>query len=196
VSSRRAILDRLRSRLVDKSELPSLDGPWITFADPVEAFVNALTFVGAKTFIFESSDAIVDFVRDHLAATQPQKIVSMAPEVLAGNVNVAEVEDPHQLADVDLVIARARFAVAENGAVWLDDRELRQRVVYFITQHMIMLVSAQDIVNNMHEAYRRIEIAGPQFGLFLSGPSKTADIEQSLVLGAHGSRTLMVLIQR
>jgi L-lactate dehydrogenase complex protein LldG len=190
------MMDRLRSRLVDKVPLPDLGGPWITFDDPVEAFVGALTFVGARSLVCDSAEAVAATVQEHLAMTQPQRIVSLAPELVAGNVDVEAIEDPHQLADVDLVVARAGFAVAENGAVWLDDRQLRHRVVYFITQHMIMLVSASDIVNNMDEAYQRIQIHGPQFGLFLSGPSKTADIEQSLVLGAHGSRTLMVLIQR
>jgi len=46
----------------------------------------------------------------------------------------------------------------------------------------------------MHHAYDRIGDADYGFGLFLAGPSKTADIEQSLVLGAHGSRSMTVFL--
>ena len=46
----------------------------------------------------------------------------------------------------------------------------------------------------MHHAYDRIAQAEYPFGLFLAGPSKTADIEQSLVLGAHGSRSMTVFL--
>jgi L-lactate dehydrogenase complex protein LldG len=42
----------------------------------------------------------------------------------------------------------------------------------------------------------KIEKASTGFGLFLSGPSKTADIEQSLVIGAHGARSLVVVIHQ
>ena len=196
MSSRQTILDRLRSRLVDRTELPSLEGPWIQFTNPVEAFVNSATFVGAKVIVCESIDQLRASIQETLAQLNPKMVVSSAIDLVAGTVDTATIDDPHDLADLDLVVAWTKLAVAENGAVWLDDRELRQRVIYFITQHMILLVRASEIVHNMHQAYDRVSIDGGHFGLFLSGPSKTADIEQSLVLGAHGSRTLKVLIAR
>jgi L-lactate dehydrogenase complex protein LldG len=65
--------------------------------------------------------------------------------------------------------------------------------VPFICQHLVICIRATDLVPNMHEAYDRIrEMEG--YGLFLAGPSKTADIEQSLVIGAHGARSLVVYV--
>ncbi len=111
---------------------------------------------------------------------------------------MAGVDDPHQLENLDFVIYPGQFAVAENAAVWVTDQNLKHRVVFFITQFLVLVVSAKDIVNNMHEAYARIGVnpgsPQPTFGLFLSGPSKTADIEQSLVIGAHGCRQMQLFI--
>ena len=108
--------------------------------------------------------------------------------------DLSEVDDPHDLENLDFVIYPGEFAVAENGAVWLTDRDLRHRVVFFITQFLVLVVRKEDVVHTMHQAYGRAEIPQPGFGLFLSGPSKTADIEQSLVIGAHGCRELQVYL--
>ena len=84
--------------------------------------------------------------------------------------------------------------MAENGAVWVIDRHVRQRAIFFIPQHLALVVPREKIVHNLHEAYRRLAFDGPGFGVFISGPSKTADIEQSLVIGAHGPRSLTVIL--
>jgi len=98
------------------------------------------------------------------------------------------------LEDVDIAIARGDFAVAENGAVWVTDRDMTHRAILFITQHLVLVVPRDQVIDNMHQAYERLSFAGAGFGVFLSGPSKTADIEQSLVIGAHGPRSLTVFL--
>ena len=113
------------------------------------------------------------------------------------------IDDPYDLADVDLAIVPGELAVAENAAVWVTDAALPQRSAYFLSQHLVLVVPADRLVHNMHEAYAWLAAARRQaaarspnrmFGTFLSGPSKTADIEQALVIGAHGARSLHVLL--
>ena len=103
-------------------------------------------------------------------------------------------DDPHSLENVELCILEAQFGVAENGALWLTEAQMGQRVAPFITQNLAVVVKKSDMVPTMHHAYDRIAQAEYPFGLFLAGPSKTADIEQSLVLGAHGSRSMTVFL--
>ena len=71
---------------------------------------------------------------------------------------------------------------------------IRQRTIYFIAQHLALVVPRSEVVSNMHQAYQRLRFDDNAFGCFVSGPSKTADIEQSLVIGAHGARSLTVFL--
>ena len=100
--------------------------------------------------------------------------------------------DGLSLAEVELLEIDGKFGVAENGAIWLTEEALPHRVAPFICQHLVIHV--QKIVPNMHAAYEELNYQTTGFGLFLAGPSKTADIEQSLVIGAHGARSLTVVI--
>jgi L-lactate dehydrogenase complex protein LldG len=101
--------------------------------------------------------------------------------------------DGLSLAEVEVLEIDGEFGVAENGAIWLTEEAMPHRVAPFICQHLVINVSK--IVPNMHAAYEELKKPSSSFGLFLAGPSKTADIEQSLVIGAHGARSLTVVIR-
>ncbi len=111
------------------------------------------------------------------------------------NIDTYVIEDPRELRDIDLAVLRCQFGVAENGAVWLSDKDLSHRALPFIAQHCVLILPKIEMVWNMHGAYRRIKQENYNgFGVFISGPSKTADIEQSLVIGAHGPKSLTVFL--
>lgn len=99
-----------------------------------------------------------------------------------------------KLDGIGTVILEAHFGVAENGAVWLNDSSFPQRIIPFIAENLVIFLSSDTLVNDMGEAYRNITLTDTGFGLFISGPSKTADIEQSLVYGAHGPKEMVVLL--
>ena len=100
--------------------------------------------------------------------------------------------DGLSLAEVEVLEIDGEFGVAENGAIWLTEDALPHRVAPFICQHLV--INVKKIVPHMHAAYEELGKVNSGFGLFLSGPSKTADIEQSLVIGAHGARSLTIVI--
>jgi L-lactate dehydrogenase complex protein LldG len=192
LSSRQKILDAVRSRKLPPAELPSLSQAWITYEDRPKQFAAALEFVGGRPVFVASRDDLAGVLASHPAFAGAKKVVSHVDPV-RGNVDLSAVADPHELEDVDFAVLPGKFGVAENGAVWITDEGLRHRVIYFIVQHLVLVIDGREIVNNMHEAYARLAIGGPGFGAFLSGPSKTADIEQSLVIGAHGPRSMTVI---
>lgn len=99
-----------------------------------------------------------------------------------------------ELEKLNAVILEGQFAVAENGAIWVDDSNFSNRLIPFITEHLIVLLSNENLVATMHEAYEKIKDLEYSFGVFVSGPSKTADIEQSLVYGAHGAKALNIVL--
>mgnify|MGYP006187431501 CR=1 FL=1 len=102
--------------------------------------------------------------------------------------------DGLSLAGIEVLEIDGDFGVAENGAIWLEDINLGLRALPFITEHLVIVLDRQKLVETMHQGYDLIGDAKSGFGLFIAGPSKTADIEQSLVIGAHGAKSLRVVL--
>ncbi len=98
------------------------------------------------------------------------------------------------LEKIDVLIIDGEFGVEENGAVWVDTSYLPERVLPFITQHLIICIPSSNLLATMHDAYHRIDLQKTGFGVFIAGPSKTGDIEMVLVTGAQGPRTLTVCL--
>jgi L-lactate dehydrogenase complex protein LldG len=144
-------------------------------------------------------DTLADIDRE-LAALETYasatKRFSGVPGCGATNFPLPPPNEPHQLDDVDFALLSGELAIAENAAVWVATDDILVRTLYFLAQHIALVVPAAAIVSNMHEAYSQLDVTRHRFGTFLSGPSKTADIEQSLVIGAHGARSQTVFLCR
>jgi L-lactate dehydrogenase complex protein LldG len=192
--ARSRILGRLSAQQREDAPLPALNQTWVDFEDPLEHFVTTLETVGGRAHHASGIGEARAAIQGLAPVQQASQIVSMDEQLLAGNLALDSVDDPHQLGQVDLALCRAEFWVAENGAVWVPQGAIKHRVILFITQHLVLVVPRSQGVMHMHQAYERIQGFQDSFGVFISGPSKTADIEQSLVIGAHGARSLHVII--
>jgi L-lactate dehydrogenase complex protein LldG len=188
------ILASLRNTRIPETPLPSLDGQWLTFDDRRRQFESVLAAVGGKLVALADVTQVNNALEDLPVYREAERVCSVVPGVVKANVDVESIEDPHDLEDVDFFVGEGQFGVAENAAVWLTAQTMQLRTLFFICQHMALVLRADQIVDNMHQAYDRLEFGSNEFGLFLSGPSKTADIEQSLVIGAHGARSLTVFL--
>lgn len=192
MSARDAILARLRPHERDSTLPERMTG--MTFDDPVRQFAETLAAVGGTCLTVAdraAADARLREIATYVAAAKKCSLVAGIGET---NFDLAAVVDPHDLHDVDFAVLPGRLAVAESAAVWVTDQDVPHRVLYFLPQHLALVVTADRIVANLHDAYAQLTVGERPFGCFISGPSKTADIEQALVIGAHGARSLTVLV--
>jgi L-lactate dehydrogenase complex protein LldG len=155
-------------------------------ADAVPAVAGRLVRVADAAALREGVAA--------LAAELGVSRVASTVEGVPGNVDVSGVRDAHAIEGLGLAVVPGAFAVAENGAVWVPGDGLRPRGIFVVTEHLALVVPAAEVVHDMHEAYRRIAFPSAGFGTFVAGPSKTADIEQALVIGAHGARSCTLFL--
>ena len=193
MSARADILAALRSARPPAAPLPDiarLDA--VRYPDLRDRFAKSVVEVGGRCiFVERTLEEALASIPEYAAAL---KVVSLVPGVAKANVDPAAIADPHHLRDVDFCVLPAELGVAENGACWIVNHGGPNRAAAFLTQHLAVVVPASALVHNLHEAYERIRIPSPGFAMWLSGPSKTADIEQALVIGAHGARSCTVLV--
>ena len=191
MSSREKILNSIRKNKPDSSALPDVNIFRKDENDLLEKYMAVLESIGGKPYVVKNYDEILAIVRELFPGTN--RIVTTCPE-LTDIGSLVPAEEPHLLQDVELAVIRAHFGVAENAAMWITEDILPDRILPYICQYLALVVRAEDIVPTMHHAYERIGSAEYGFGGFIAGPSKTADIEQSLVLGAHGPKGMTAFI--
>lgn len=193
MSSRDSILNKIKSNQPSSvNELPDLSVLGLEKFDVIETYKTVLKGIGGFCEEVSSLDEVKNYIATHYPTEK--RMITTISEL----ADIAETEwtsdDPHSLQNVELAVIKAHLGVAENSGLWVTDAILGQRVSPFIPQYLAIIVNKSDIVPTMQQAYERIGNLDYGFGTFIAGPSKTADIEQSLVLGAHGARGLTVFL--
>jgi len=198
MSSREEILSRLRNNTRETYEMPDLSGlKPSTFADPLAEFITkTTTTAGAKLIEMKAGDNLNDLVRQ--AYPDATTVASNLPGVKA-DVNPDTATEAKELMKVDVGVIEGKIGVAENACIWIP-QQMKEKSICFAVQRLIVVLSRDAIVSNMHEAYARIAASQEyfrqyKFGTFISGPSKTADIESALVYGAQAARALTVILR-
>ena len=194
MTSKELILKNIKeNNIVKDVPLPSYDNFGIKFENKFQTFSTMLESVGGKALVIDKKDldkTIKDLYPDE------KQIASNVDFCTIGNFDANSQDDVHTLKDIDLAVVKGNFAVAENGAIWMKDQNNRHRALYFIAQNIVIVIEEKEILNNMHEAYQKLNFDNSGYGAFISGPSKTADIEQSLVIGAHGPKSGYVIFTK
>ena len=192
MSSRNNILSRIEKNKPALTSLPVINTNMVSSYDDVFVkFSTTLKSIGGDVIEINSFDELKNII---VEKNNTGKLVVNTIHQL-GDVDSQLIEMPKEILNgVDTAIIKGAIAVAENGAVWLYESQMINRLLPFICQHLILVIEKKNIVATMHQAYQQIDTDKEGFGVFIAGPSKTADIEQSLVIGAHGARSLIVYL--
>jgi L-lactate dehydrogenase complex protein LldG len=191
--SRDAILRAVRAAAGLPLGAPHRTEGWVTYGDPSATFVARLAEAGGTALRIEPGADLATAIRGLPAFAGARRLLSRVEGVPSLEVGDGP-RAPHDLAGYDGAVLPGVVGVAENGAVWWSPGDALERAAAYLAEHVAIVLPADALVHNLHEAYARVEPAACGFGCFVCGPSKTADIEQALVIGAHGPRSLTVVL--
>ena len=194
MSNKDDILKRYRANVREKFDMPDLsDIKGVTYPEPLVQFVKMSEMVGGQVIEVDPGRDINVLIKELFP--EAKEFASNLPEITIATRNPDTVGRARDLNGTDVGIIRGKFGVAENACVWIP-QTMKEKAVCFISENLVILLPKSQIVNNMHEAYRRIEFDKEYdgYGTFISGPSKTADIAQVLVMGAQAARSATVLL--
>jgi L-lactate dehydrogenase complex protein LldG len=186
--SREKILQRI-GESKSRSPLPDIGIESSDSADYVSNYISVLERIGGKAVIVDKWLDIQNYLDQN--CSQYNRMVSAISELPITDIPLT---DSHALENVDLAIMSGHFGVAENGSIWITDKLMGDRALPFIAHNLALVIAKKSIVPTLQHAYDLINAQNYNFGTFIAGPSKTADIEQSLVLGAHGPKSLIVFL--
>lgn len=186
------LLKKLRANTREQYDMPDMTIGAITYDDPIKQFVEMTQTVGGKVMEVGRNESIDEIVRR--AYPEAKTFASHLPELTIASKNPDTEAEAQDLNGTDVGIVRGEIGVAENGCIWIP-QTMKEKAVLFISEYLVILLDKSRIVNNMHEAYARLTMDEKyNFGTFISGPSKTADIEQALVMGAQAARGVTVVL--
>ena len=194
MSNKEDILKRYRANVREKFDMPDLsDIKAITYPEPLVQFVKMSEMVGGQVIEVDPGRDVNVLIRELFP--DAKEIASNLPEITIATRNPDDVGRARDLNGTDVGIIRGECGVAENACIWIP-QTMKEKAVMFISENLVILLPKSQIVNNMHEAYRRIQFNDTYdgYGTFISGPSKTADIAQVLVMGAQAARSATILL--
>ena len=186
------LLSKIRGNIRETYDMPSLDDIKATkYEDSLAQFISMSETVGGKVIQAKPGENLNDIIRR--AYPDAKVIASNQPEITIANLNPDTVDEAKDLNGTDVGVIRGMFGVAENGCIWIP-QTMKEKAVCFISEYLVIILDHTKIVDNMHEAYRLVEMNDYGYGTFISGPSKTADIAQALVMGAQAARGVTVVL--
>jgi len=192
MNSKEIILNNIKRNTTTQYDMPEFRLNGIQYTDKTAQFSAVLKSVGGSAYLLREGENVDEVIKT--LYPKVKVIASNCTDVSCATLNPDETDDAHKLVGIDLAVVNGELGVAENACVWIPQNVVH-KALYFIAEEMVILLDKEKLVNNMHEAYEQIRFSDRGFGLFISGPSKTADIEQALVIGAQSVKGLTVILR-
>lgn len=185
-SAREAILDSIRTHLAasapgDEHPVSPVNPVILSNSDPVDRFKQSVESVSGHCIV---TTDVTDVVRQILAGLNAKHIAKSD-----------DAPNAHDIFHFDVGISTAQVAIAETGTLVLDSACERHRLVSLVPPVHIAIVNASSIVETLSEALTLLQKKEISPAItFITGPSRTADIELTLAIGVHGPQQLYVIV--
>jgi len=185
------LFEKLKRNTHVHCDMPDMNMTGIVYDDPLAQFCETVVAVGGKVAMLADGEDVNEAIKR--LYPDAKVFASNLSGITIATLNPDTVAEAQDLNGTDVGILRGELGVAENACVWVP-QTMKEKAVMFISEELVLLLDRKKLVNNMHEAYTKIEMNDYGYGCFISGPSKTADIEQALVMGAQAARGVTVML--
>ena len=205
ISSKELMLKKIRKALLEKRDIPYLnleESPVYKKNEELleVMFAEELTLVSGNFIFCENG---IDFVENILELADKfkwRKIYCWEPELqeLLGDYGFPfyETDKDFEMAEVGITLCEA--LIARNGSVMVSNKNAAGRRLSIFPHHHIVIARTGQLVLDLKDAFQLIKTKYgnevPTMISTITGPSRTADIEKTLVLGAHGPKELFVFL--
>jgi len=199
--ARESILNSIRTHLAasvpfdeQQSVVAPVD-PVDSKSDPIDLFKTSVESVAGQCVVTtDVADALSTIITD-----LGSKRIAISDQVHVPDLEVEEMAvapDAHDIFRFDVGISSAQAAIAETGTLVLDSAFERHRLLSLVPPVHIAIVSASKICETLGEALTLVHRGGEISPVvtFITGPSRTADIELTLAIGVHGPQELYVIV--
>jgi len=194
MSARDDILSAIRAQRVRSTVRPAAYVPPASAADLIATFAERAVAANADVRMLNNAGEIPSAIADLLRGKNLPAEIHIAPDAQAMEVGALAIRRTPPGPD-DAALTTAPFGIAETGTLAYSAAAENPASWHFRPGFEIAVLKASDIVPHMETVVARAKAKGlPHTLNFVTGPSRTGDIEQTLELGAHGPKALAILI--
>ncbi|MEN8115965.1 MAG: LUD domain-containing protein [Bacteroidota bacterium] len=201
-TAREEILNKLKKAVHPEPEKPDFDAPvYHSIKKPLElAFKENLETVNGSVYLFNSKKELTEKMQKFLSGYRPENICCKEPELQKhlSEQNIRFSECPDLPETIEVGITSCEFLIAHTGSIMVSSAQKGGRQLFVYPPIHIVIAQKKQVVDYLEAAYSGIQNKYtenlPSQITLITGPSRTADIEKTLILGAHGPRELHVFI--
>jgi L-lactate dehydrogenase complex protein LldG len=166
------------------------------FREALEAVNGICTIVADEAEAASILKQVIELNQLRRIAVSDSPMVDRLTRRLGGNLELLSDAQPEALFDCDAGISSAQWAIAETGTLVLESKNERHRLVSLVPPVHIAIVEAGRILRTMSEVLEAVSTASElsRTVTFITGPSRTSDIELTLAIGVHGPAKLHVIV--
>lgn len=202
MNSRDRIIEKIKAARIAKNqqspltETPKASGLKVPEEDLVEAFKANLKLVQGECYLSENQDQCLSLVNNYIAENTNTKNFFISPSLKKSAFKVLQTVDDDAMESLHVGISTCELLVAQTGTALVTSKEGR-RIIGLSPIHIIIAERSQlrrTLDEGIKELAKKYGEDFPSQITLITGPSRTADIEKTLILGAHGPKKLAVFI--